>query len=59
MTKKDFVVVAASIKSVYDDCDDEEKQVVEEVARSLAIDFQDINPRFDRKRFLEACGIAN
>jgi len=60
MTKKDYELIARGIKGVYMDCEDEiEQYAVSEVARSLSIDLQDDNPRFDRNKFLTACGIED
>lgn len=50
MTRKHFEMIAAIIK----DCHDEPTwRVAHRVADALA----ESNPRFDRARFLEACGV--
>ena len=60
MTRKHFEAIAALIKAeqeqpMYDDlpaC----REAVKDVALRLASQFNLENPRFDRQRFLTACG---
>jgi len=58
MTKKDYELIAAAIKDnrEYDpmEC---YAEALDDVARSLATALQRDNPRFDRDRFLKACGV--
>ena len=56
MTHRDYVRIARAIKRVADrtDNDTEIKQVVAELAHELHFD----NPRFDRQRFADACGVS-
>ncbi len=62
MTRKDYIALAASLKSVarFARADSEVTPAevaalaAEVIADALAAD----NPRFDRSRFLAACGVA-
>ena len=54
MTKKDYAIIAKAIANTYDISDIGRASVANEIARALAAD----NPRFDRNRFLTACGVA-
>jgi len=58
MTRKDYVLIAASIKSALDarTCP-EAIGAIRYVACCLADDLRMENPRFDRARFLSACGV--
>ena len=61
MTRVDYNLIAAAITKA-DDCLDMcdgwslRRQGIEMVARELADAFATKNPRFDRIRFLKACG---
>jgi hypothetical protein len=58
MTRKDYELVAASIKTVVDvTYDDKAKITLREVAMQIAYGLTRTNERFDRNRFLKACGI--
>jgi len=64
MTKKHFIEIAAILKDEREDylrdMNDYDTSVfnpVERTAKRLATTFKSINPNFDRRRFLEACGI--
>lgn len=52
MTKKHFVMIAQAINSTRYDNNN-----LDGLAYHLAAEFERENPRFDRKRFLEACGV--
>jgi len=61
MTKKHFKAVAAAInahvfvlKALNNSAG---LAAVRALTKSLAVEFADFNPRFDRDRFLAACGI--
>ena len=56
MTRKDYVMIAKTIKGHIDGKDD---HVMRGFALSMVIELQKDNPRFDRGRFLEACGVQN
>ncbi len=65
MSRKDFVAIAAAIKSAFstthDITDGDRKNsaqiAMREVACQISNACADSNPRFDRARFLSACGI--
>lgn len=59
MTKKHFIAIAAAIwvelqqtKSTLED------RAIENMARRLCAVFAEENPRFDRAKFLAACGVS-
>ena len=61
MTRKDYVAIAASIQATrkYFTPDSiEEQAAVDLVAKRIANTMEIDNPRFDRSRFLKACGIS-
>lgn len=59
MTKKDYELIAQAFRAVTDvlDVSDDEYRGVREVAVAIALRLADNNPRFDRARFLAACGV--
>lgn len=59
MSRKHFEVIAEAIKNSASSLRDtpEHTDAIGCVARSLAAVFADENPRFDRARFLAACGV--
>lgn len=56
MTKKDYIRIAVIVNSYYVSYSDE-SETVENIALDLADMFEKENPRFDRDRFLIACGV--
>jgi hypothetical protein len=62
MTKKDYELIAKAIEtsgSMYFNQNEAEKvSAMIEFAYSIATSLKEDNPRFDRVRFLEACGIV-
>lgn len=55
MTRKDYVLIASILK-------DSEGNIIDDMARDALADMfadalEDENPRFDREKFLRACGI--
>ena len=52
MTKQDYEMIAAILKSF----NILHKKVIKSVTDALIIQLQEQNPKFDKKRFLEACG---
>jgi len=68
MTRKDYVLIADAIRQLLADIDREpagmrevltgERIGVRSVALRLADQLRQDNPRFDRTRFIEACGLT-
>jgi hypothetical protein len=54
MTRKDYVLIADVIKNL-DECIDSDG--LEALADNMADALESDNPRFDRARFLDACGV--
>jgi hypothetical protein len=54
MTKKDFELIAAVLRA-----NSTETVVRERVALDFADELAATNPRFDRARFLRACGVED
>jgi hypothetical protein len=62
MTRKDYKIIAESIRTVRDKCIKDGHSVyfadiLEEVAEELGDSMLRDNPRFSRERFREACGL--
>jgi len=62
MTRQNFKVIAAILKDnliidPYSEYEDGRVAQVHYIAVELADAFQNDNPRFDRVKFLEACGL--
>jgi len=59
MQKRHFIAIAAAIKGIIaaDPDNAVRTATIGSVARALASVFQAENPRFDRDRFLRACGL--
>jgi hypothetical protein len=53
MTRKDYVLIATSIECAWYLNDSQRETIAKDFANSLSMD----NPRFDRDRFLVACGV--
>lgn len=56
MTKKDFELIAKGIARRMD-TSERERLVVIQVALSIATEIEMVNPKFNRHKFLTACGI--
>lgn len=56
MTRKDYQLIA-KVFNDFSKVIDLNETVGAEIALCLADDFANDNPRFDRARFLEACGV--
>ena len=63
MTRKDYVLIAQVIKAQIDMSDKFQEELSKVGAQNIAYDLawklSEDNPRFDRSRFLEACGVNN
>jgi hypothetical protein len=59
MTRKDYVAIANAVADVLKTCevDSAESTAVEFLATKLADVCQSDNARFDREKFLTACGL--
>ena len=63
LTKKDYVAIAEIIENEYNLFDDtgeddtEGKHATRSIAGKLADYFEQDNSRFDRERFMKACGL--
>ena len=53
MTRKDYVIIAETLATAWWDSEYVKSGVVHTLADALEAD----NPRFDRARFLTACGV--
>ena len=62
MTRKDYVSIAAAVAVVRDsysfNWNPNLFRALDDVAKQLAVHLAQDNPRFDRARFLKACGVA-
>lgn len=58
MTKKHFEAAARLIETAGDD-QDESLQARQFAAHVFALVAEETNPRFDRARFLKACGLGD
>lgn len=56
MTRKDYILIAKVFEN-FPRLDYGAESVIEELAEEIAISLQAENPRFDRLRFLVACGV--
>ena len=63
MTRKDYVIIAKALKTQFElsheNNEDDGLCAVINVANDLATALEADNPRFDRERFLEACGVKS
>jgi hypothetical protein len=58
MTRKDYELIARSIRVDREMLGDMGKAGADTIAAGLAEQFATMNPRFDRGRFLDACGVG-
>jgi hypothetical protein len=58
MTRKDYELIANVIKQ-FPRLDYGVASVLEELAEDLSVALSNENPRFDRARFIKACGVTN
>ena len=63
LTRKVFAQIAASVKKSVDKADEPLAAILYEFAAEMANELADYfereNPRFDRGRFLDACGLGS
>ena len=59
MTKKDYVAIADAILSARNERETNAAQAITNVASYIADKLECDNPRFDRARFLAACGVQS
>ena len=65
MTRKDYILIASRIRISREAplgehiCQDSWNRACEDVACSIATALATDNPRFDRERFLKACGVQS
>lgn len=57
MTRKDYVATADILEVLVTTATDESFPDIQDAVDAFAEMFAKDNPRFDRKRFVEACGI--
>ena len=59
MTRKDYVIIAETIRMNRKDFNQGEDglMLLDILANQLSNSFEIDNPRFDRARFLDACGV--
>jgi hypothetical protein len=58
MTKRDFEAIAAVVLDLWASADSvSERYMVEDTAHALADVCAESNEKFDRDRFLQACGV--
>ncbi len=63
MTRKDFQMIADILKAHTSSdfkvtCEDDRNFLIRNLALDLCVELQKTNSRFDKVRFLEACGVA-
>lgn len=60
MTKRDFDLIARVLRIVRNGCVQTHSfELLDAVAVTFADELARVNPRFDRARFLQACGVAS
>ena len=61
MTRKDYIQIAkvfnAHMKAAIDSGAGDQQETIEDLAAGIAIMLQNDNARFDRNKFLTACGV--
>ena len=58
MTRKGYVAMAKTIRYHVEGADPEQLIIISRLIKDLAYDLKQDNIRFDRTRFLEACGVT-
>ena len=59
MTKKDYELIASSLKTTLENAQGIEDITYREIVNGLSYALGTENPLFDRTKFLEACGIES
>jgi len=59
MTRKDYILIAKAMKESRETEKKRNEPVVDSAAHTLASYLACDNPRFDRQRFLRACGAVS
>lgn len=59
MSRKDYVLIAGVFKARLDGGDCDERHCVVQLAKEMAKAFRQDNERFDKSRFLLACGLTD
>ena len=57
MTKKHYIAIASDLKTTRKNIHSRDYYIVDAICYALADTFATDNPRFNRTRFLQACGI--
>lgn len=59
-TRRHFDFVAATLRHELEHvaCGEDQRDMARSIALAFADGFESSNPRFDRARFLKACGVA-
>jgi hypothetical protein len=58
MTRKDYELIARSIRVDRETLAPEDRKFIDMASAGLAEQFAAMNPRFDSRRFLDACGVG-
>lgn len=58
-TRKTYQMAAESIRTEVQFASDDSRYALTRVARNLANEFISDNPKFDRERFMDACGLGD
>jgi hypothetical protein len=58
MTKRDFELIARLLANAHHDiCGEVSREAANSIAEQFAVALTNTNDRFDRERFLRACGV--
>lgn len=57
MTRKDYELIARVLRDKHERWDATGQMAVRAIAEAFATELATTNPRFDRARFLKACGV--
>ncbi len=59
MTRKHFEAIANALANYNVESQASQAETVASIANALAREFKQDNPRFNKARFLKACGVEN